>query len=157
MCFQKFNYSYKMGSIIMGLLCVFMGTQMIQTGHQHFGPLVHAYRQMVYPQMKNKISESLTFDEVAKYVIQAHGVLMCLAGVLIIIGNKTYGPLLLIYQMSFVMLLQDNPYLISYIKPAPKSKNYKFGDLARHLSVIGVAVLLLAAPEVKNDEDEEPE
>ena len=107
--------------------------------------------------MKNKISESLTFDEVAKYVIQAHGALMCLAGVLIMMGNKTHGPLLLIYQMSFVMVLQDNPYLIGYIKPAPKSKNYKWGDLARHLSVIGVAVLLLAAPEIKQGEEEESE
>jgi hypothetical protein len=37
----------------------------------------------------------------------------------------------------------------------PKNKNYKWGDLTRHLSVIGVAILLMAANPVKDAEDAE--
>lgn len=100
------------------------------------------------------MADGLTFDDLAMYVVQAHGVLMCLAGVLIAMGNQTMGPLLMIYQMAFLMLLQDNPLLVDYIKPAPKSKAYKWGDLTRHLSVMGVAVLMLAAPTMEERQEE---
>lgn len=55
------------------------------------------------------------------------------------------------------MLLQDNPMLVDHIKPAPKSKAYKWGDLTRHLSVIGVAVLIMAAPAVKDSAEVDAE
>ena len=47
--------------------------------------------------------------------------------------------------MQFLIVMQDNPYLVDYIKPAPKSKAYKWADLTRHLSVIGAAVLMMSA------------
>lgn len=53
--------------------------------------------------------------------------------------------------------MQNNPYLIDYIKPAPKNKAYKWGDLARHISVIGAALLIMSAPKQKEREDEEDE
>ena len=78
-------------------------------------------------------------------MIIVHGILMCLAGVLIAIGNRVLGPILLIFEMEFLIILQDNPFIIDHIRPAPKNKNYRWGDLARHLSVIGVAILMMAA------------
>lgn len=80
---------------------------------------------------------------------------MCLAGVLIAWGNRLVGPIILIFEMEFIMVLQDNPFIIDHIKPVPKNKNYKLGDLTRHLSVIGVAILLMAANPVKDAEDAE--
>jgi len=46
---------------------------------------------------------------------------------------------------------------MNYIKPVPKNKNYKWADLSRHLSVIGVAILLMAASPVKDADTEEEE
>lgn len=71
---------------------------------------------------------------------------MCLAGLLVMFGNRFIGPLIIIYQMFFLILLQNNPYLTDYIKPAPKNKAYKWGDLTRHISVIGAALLIMSAP-----------
>lgn len=139
----------------MGLLCIFMGTQMFQTGHQHFGPNCHAYRKMLFPQLPNKVTADLTFDDISKIVIQAHGVLFALAGVAIMLGNRFLGPLIVIYQMQFLIVMQDNPYLVDYIKPAPKSKAYKWADLTRHISVIGAAVLMMSAEVQVADEKEE--
>ena len=130
---------------------------MIQTGHEHFGPYFHAYRKWIYPELKNRLTPSWTFDDVCKLVVICHGVLMCLAGVLIAWGNRLVGPIILIFEMEFIMILQDNPFIIDHIKPVPKNKNYKWGDLTRHLSVIGVAILLMAASPVKDEDAEETE
>lgn len=72
---------------------------------------------------------------------------MMICGILIMNGSKVYGPCLLIFEMELLLVLQDNPFIIEHVKPAPKTKNYRFNDLFRHLSIIGVAVLLMAAPE----------
>lgn len=130
---------------------------MIQTGHEHFGPYFHAYRKWVMPELKNRITPTITFDDLAKFAVMAHGVIMVLAGLLIAMGNRILGPILLIFEMEFLIILQDNPLLIDYIKPAPKNKNYKWADLTRHLSVIGVAILLMAASQVKDTNEEEAE
>jgi uncharacterized membrane protein YphA (DoxX/SURF4 family) len=77
---------------------------------------------------------------------------MILSGALMIIGFRKLGAFLLMYTMVFLMILQDNPYLVDYIKPAPKSKSYKWADLTRHLSVMGAGLLVLVArPEEKKD------
>jgi hypothetical protein len=77
---------------------------------------------------------------------------MILSGALMIIGFRKLGAFLLMYTMVFLMILQDNPYLVDYIKPAPKSKHYKWADLTRHLSVMGAGLLVLVArPEEKKD------
>jgi hypothetical protein len=52
----------------------------------------------------------------------------------------------MILEMEVMIVTQDNPLLTEYIKPAPKSSKYKWDNLLRHISVIGVAVLLLAGP-----------
>lgn len=71
---------------------------------------------------------------------------MAIAGLLIAIGNRFIGPFIIIYQMLFLILMQNNPYLVDFIKPAPKNRAFKWGDLARHISVIGAALLIMAAP-----------
>ena len=109
------------------------------------------------PDLKNRLTPSWTFDDVAKLVVIVHGVIMCLAGVLIALGNRLLGPILLIFEMELLIILQDNPFIIDHIKPVPKNKNYKWADLTRHLSVIGVAILMMAASPVKEESDAEPE
>jgi len=79
---------------------------------------------------------------------------MILAGALMIMGYRKLGDFLLMYTMVFLMILQDNPYLVDYIKPAPKSKQYKWADLTRHLSVMGAGLLVIVAqPEEKKDSE----
>ena len=107
------------------------------------------------PDLKNRLTPSWTFDDLAKLVIVVHGVIMCVAGVLIALGNRLLGPILLIFEMELLIVLQDNPFIIDHIKPAPKNKNYRWADLTRHLSVIGVAILMMAASPVKDQEEGE--
>ena len=79
-------------------------------------------------------------------MINVHGIIMCITGLLIMTGSKVVGPALLIFEMELMMVLQDNPFLTEYIKPAPKSTKFRWEMLFRHISVVGVAVLLMAAP-----------
>lgn len=132
--------------VFLGLICLFMASQMIQSGHAHFGQYFHAYRRMLLPGSTNRINESTTYDDHFQTAVAVQGVLMGLAGVLIMFGSRTYGPLLLIWQMLFLMALQDNPFATEHIKPAPKNKSYKWADATRHVSVIGAALLIMSAP-----------
>jgi hypothetical protein len=82
---------------------------------------------------------------------------MCITGLLIMTGSKVVGPCLLIFEMELMMVLQDNPFITEHIKPVPKKTAFRWDFLFRHLSVIGVAVLLMAAPVVKSEDEQEEE
>lgn len=45
----------------------------------------------------------MPYDEFAKVSVQVTGALMCLAGLLIAIGDRRVGPILVILQMSFLI------------------------------------------------------
>lgn len=134
-----------------------MGTMMLKSGYEFYGPYFQAYRKWLFPQLKNRLTPSWTWDDLGKLVFQIHGVLWCLAGILIMTGSKLVGPALMILEMEVMIVTQDNPLLTEYIKPAPKSSKYKWDNLLRHISVIGVAVLLLAGPQLKDAEEAEQE
>ncbi len=79
---------------------------------------------------------------------------MCTSGILIMTGNRVLGPVLLIFEMEFLIVLQDNPFIVEYLKPKRKMnvfslanvvRNIRWTDLGSHLSVIGIAVLMLAS------------
>jgi len=61
-------FRYRLSCLLIGLLCIFMGTQLFQTGHALHGPSVHAYRKWLYPTLPNKLSIGITFDELAQYL-----------------------------------------------------------------------------------------
>jgi hypothetical protein len=153
----KLRYNTNIGCVLLGLCCLYMGSQMLQTGHEFYGPYFHAWRRLLLPSLKNRLTPSWTFDDLAKMVCMIHGVLMCLSGLLIMWGNKNLGPVLLILEMEFMIILVDNPLLTEHLKPQPKSTKYKWDQLTRHISVIGVAVLMMCSPLAKSDDDEEPE
>ncbi len=79
---------------------------------------------------------------------------MCTSGILIISGNRVLGPVLLIFEMEFLIVIQDNPFIVEYLKPKRKMNAFSLGnvvnnirwtDIASHFSVIGIAVLMLAS------------
>ena len=82
-----------------------MASQMVQTGHIHFGPYFHGYRRMLLPGSANKINDQLSYDDLFKYIVIANGAIMGAAGLLILLGNRKLGPLLLISQMLFLIVL----------------------------------------------------
>lgn len=130
-----------------------MGYNMTQTGPEFYGPSLHAYRRIALPGSKNRITPSLTFDDLFYYVIMIHGVLMFIAGALFVKGEKLVAPCLLILEMELNIILLDNPFLVDYIKPKPKTTKYRFDHLARHISIVGIAILVLCAPLAKSDSD----
>ena len=151
-CQPSPKFINKIMRVFMGLVCIFMATQMFQSGHAHFGQYFHAYRRMLLPGSHNRINESTTYDDYFQTAVAVQGFLMGLSGVLIMFGSRTYGPLLLIWQMIFLMALQDNPLVTEHIKPAPKNKSYKWADTTRHVSVIGAALLIMSAPVCEAEE-----
>jgi len=70
-------------------------------------------------------------------------------------GSKILGPCLLIFEIGLIMALQDNPLITEYIRPVPKKTAFRWDFFSRHLSIIGVAVLLMTAPVEKSEDDEE--
>lgn len=71
---------------------------------------------------------------------------MIIAGLLIALGERRIGPMFLIFVMIYLMVLQDYALINDLIKPAPKTKSFKYSDLTRHISVIGGALFIMATP-----------
>lgn len=74
----------------------------------------------MFPFINNKLTPSWTYDDLGKFVINVHGLIMCMTGLLIMTGSKILGPALLLLEMELMIVLQDNPFLTDYIKPTPK-------------------------------------
>ena len=151
----KLRHNYTLGGILMGLACIYMGTMMLKSGYEFYGPMFQAYRKWLFPWLKNRLTPAWTWDDLGQLVINIHGIIMCITGLLIMTGSKVVGPCLLIFEMELMMVLQDNPFITEHIKPTPKSTKYRWDNLFRHISVIGVAVLLMAAPVVSDEAEEE--
>ena len=101
----KLRNNYTLGGIFMGLVCVFMGTMMLKSGYEFYGPMFQAYRKWLFPFLKNKLTPSWTYDDLGKFVINVHGIIMCITGLLIMTGSKVLGPALLIFEMELMIVL----------------------------------------------------
>ena len=64
----KLRYNYTLGGILMGLVCVYMGTMMLKSGYEFYGPYFQAYRKWLFPQLKNRLTPSWTWDDLGKLV-----------------------------------------------------------------------------------------
>ena len=56
------------------------------------------------------------------------------------------GGLILILAMAFLFATQDNPILVEYLKPKPKSGTIRYDDLARHISILGAILFFMFVP-----------
>jgi hypothetical protein len=79
--------------------------------------------------------------------MMVRAVLLGLAGLLIAAGERRAGPIFLILSTACLIGLQDYALLNDLVKPAPKTKAFKYSDLARHVSVIGGALFIMATEE----------
>jgi hypothetical protein len=68
---------------------------------------------------------------------------LVLAGCFIALGRKKIGAPLLILEMLILIAVQDYP-IVSGKMNMPKTYGLLYGDLTRHISVIGGALMLLA-------------
>lgn len=111
-------------------------------------PLLHALRRMVLPESKNRINPDWTFEEVFDLTIKVAGIVFVVGGTLIAANKRVIGGLICLLAMVFVIALQDNPLLIEFIKPKPKSDKIRYDDLARHISLIGAILFFMAVDPV---------
>lgn len=112
------------------------------SGQDHFKLYLGVHKQDIATQMKGVA----TFDEFVKYFTFVHGVMMCLSGLFIMTGERTFGPVMLIMNMMLLVVVQDIALLNDKVKPAPKTRGFKYSDLTRHISVIGGAIFMMTTP-----------
>jgi len=120
-------------------------------------PFLHAWRRMLLPDSKNRISESLTYEELFMYIIQAVGFVMMFGGFLVALNKRVFGGFLVLLAFTFLLLTQDNPMLIEYIKPKPRIANIRMDDLARHVSVMGAIFYVMVVPPYAGEDPEHAE
>ena len=112
---------------------------------------------MLLPDSKNRINESLTYEELFVQVTQAVGVTFCVGGFFILINYRKFGGFICILAIAFMIATQDNPMLLDHIKPKPRVSKIRWDDLARHISLIGAILYMMAVPAVSDIDPEKEE
>merc|ERR1712060_164675 len=148
------SWHYHVGRIVLGLIIVLFGYYMYISGKEVYVPYLHAYRRMLLPDSKNRIDENWTYEELFALIIQVVGNLFMFGGVLLVLNRRVIGGCVILLSLIFLLATQDNPFLIEYIKPRPKSSAIRFDDLARHLAVMGAVLYMMVAPPCIDDEPE---
>ena len=151
----KLKYHYDLARVLLGLAVIYTGFQMCSQGAEFYVPFLHAWRRMLLPDSKNKISDGMTYEQIFKNIVQAFGALMILGGILVLINMRKAGGVAIMVAITFMILTQDNPMIKSYIKPKPKNTNLRVNDLMRHLSLMGTCLFMLVCPPTMDDEDAE--
>ena len=150
----KLKYHYDLARVLLGLVVIFTGFQMLSQGAEFYSPFLHAWRKMIAPDSKNKISDGMTWEMVNKNIVQGFGALMILGGALVLINMRKAGGVAIMIVISFMILTQDNPMIKSFIRPKPKNMNLRVDDLARHLSLMGTCLFMLVCPPYTGDEED---
>ena len=78
-----------------------------------------------------------------------------LGGFLIFLDRRIIGAHLCIIGVVVMIALQDNPWLLEHVKPKPKNMKMRYDELARHVSLIGGLLYLMAVPPVVDPEPKE--
>ena len=150
----RLSWHYHFGRLVFAACIIFFGYNVLAQSRDFYVPYLHAWRRMLLPESKNRINASLTFEEAFDYTIQAVGFLMIFGGALLALNKRVPGGLICLLALTFLLVTQDNPFLVEYIKPKPKVEKIRYDDLARHLSLIGAILFLMVVPPV---EDLDPE
>ena len=145
-----------LGRILFGVSLSYMGYQMLVDGAEFYSPFLHAWRRVIAPDMKNRINENLTFEDINAYVTQFIGSCLILGGLLCSLNQKA-GAFLVILAMMFMMATQDNPWIKELIKPKPKNMKIRWNDITRHLAVIGACLYMCVTEPFPTPEEEKPE
>ena len=150
----KQSWQYHFGRIIMALVLIYFGYNVFIQGQEFYIQYLHAWRQMLLPDSKNRINKDFTYEEVFKIVVQVEGGLFMLGGFLILLNQRVAGGLICIFALIFIFATQDNPTLHPHIKHQPKHFKYRYDDLSRHISLLGAILYLMTVPPIVDPEPE---
>ena len=148
----KLSWHYNAGRVVFALILVFFGYNMMSQSRDFYMPYLHGIRRIISPLSKNRIKEGLTYEDVFGWVVQAEGGLFMLAGLLIAMNKRVIGGIFALLAISFLLATQDNPMLIEYLKPKPRSSSIRYDDLARHISLIGAVLFFMLVDPVVDPE-----
>ena len=99
----KLSWHYHMGRIVLALCVIFFGYNIAQAGNEFYKPFLHAWRRMMLPDSKNRITETLTFEQVFETILQFVGGVMMLGGMLLALNRRVIGGLLILLSFSFLL------------------------------------------------------
>ena len=116
---------------------------MVENGAAIYSPLLHAWRRMLVPELKNRISDNWTWEMVNTQIIKAMGSLMIAGGLLILVNLKKAGGAAVIVVLGFLVLTQDNPLIQGFIRPKPHESGRRMYTFTRHLSLLGVCLFMM--------------
>ena len=143
----KIRWQYNFARVLFALTICYTGMQMLQKGQEFYNPFLHAWRRMLMPESKNKISDGMTWEQINTQITKGMGVLMISGGLLILANMRKMGSVLVMLVLAFMMLTQDNPYIMGFIKPKPKNSHFRMNDFTRHLSLLGTCLFMIVCPE----------
>ena len=147
------SFNYTIGRVLFGLCALWTGYNMLVQGAEFYSPFLHAWRRMLLPDSKNKISDTMTWEKLNGYTTEAFGALMMVGALLILLNKRVMGAWLVILTLLFMVATQDNPFIREFIKPKPKHAKIRLNDLFRHVSLIGACLYMIAVPPYEKNED----
>ncbi len=65
----RFSRLYHFGRIVLSLAIIYFGYNILDQGKEFYVPYLHAWRRMLLPESKNRINESMTYEELFTYII----------------------------------------------------------------------------------------
>ena len=65
----KLSWHYHFGRIVLALVMLYFGYNVLVQGQEFYIPFMHAARRMLLPDSKNRINESLTYEELFRYLV----------------------------------------------------------------------------------------
>mmetsp|Transcript_2577 Transcript_2577/g.3574 ORF Transcript_2577/g.3574 Transcript_2577/m.3574 type:complete len:170 (-) Transcript_2577:92-601(-) len=156
MCFNyRLSWHYHFGRLVFALTLVYFGYNILTQGRDFYLPYLHGLRRLTMPTSKNRISPTLTYEDVFTIVLQVVGALFISAGALIAVNKRVFGGVVALLAVGFLLVTQDNPLLVEYLKPKPKSGTIRYDDLARHITLIGAILFFMVVPPVDDPVEEE--
>ena len=108
----RLSWHYHFGRIAFAFCLAFFGYNILVQGKEFYVPYLHAARRFVLPESKNRINESLTYEDVFVMVVQAMGGIMMLGAFLIGLNQRAIGGVFCILAILMMIGTQDNPLLI---------------------------------------------
>ena len=89
-----------MARFALALICLVMGSCILQEGSDRYSPKLHAYRRMLLPNVSTHIHENISVDQTIEWIVQGVGITLCVAGALFMMRfNRTASFLLLIISL----------------------------------------------------------
>ncbi len=141
--------SFATGKLIIGLVTILTGLQTLFSNQQDvLEQSLNEWRTTYLPnsnvQQRVHPDYKLTWEEFNQCFIKVEGFMLIAAGLLIILNKRCLGSFLLIFGISVMIALKDNPWRRhNTLKTKQREINERFNDFLQQVSLLGAGFILM--------------